>query len=692
MSARILGVTGTDTEVGKTIVTAGLALAFKARGWRVGAVKPLATGVEPGTAGEDAERLGRATGREPMACLGAGFRLARSPLAAARAEGKKIDLGQVVAWVEAQAAAPGLDLLLVEGTAGVQVPIAKKVTVGDFFRRLGAPVVIVGRAGLGTINHCSLTVESCRNLGLDVLGVVLYDSNGVDPEFAAENGAEITAITGVPVLGTLARLSDPDALPELERATTSALDLDKLEACLQRPAVDADAVVALDRAHVWHPFTQTTEWEEEEPLVIVRGERCELIDAAGRRYLDGMASYWANVHGHAHPRLDAALREQAGRLSHSTFLGQTHEPGARLAAELAALAPSPLSRVFFSESGASAVEAGLRIALLAQRYRNQPQRTLFVSLEAAYHGDTAGAVSVGQCEPFHHGLEPMLASNTRRWSPPQLLARRLRVSNEEAEAASLAELRHVLAVEGDQVAAVIIEPRIQAAGGILLHSDRWLREVAANAREHGALLLCDEVATGFGRTGDLFACAGAGVVPDILALGKSLGAGYLPISATMVSEELFQLFSAPYAEHRALYYGHTYAANPLACSIARASLALFEEEATLASARRLRTSLTRHLAPLADLPRVAEVRQRGLFVGVELGQDGLDHPFDPAARIGRQAILAARRRGVIVRPLGDTIVINPPLVMSEGEVERLAAVLAESITEVTQSVALAGRK
>jgi adenosylmethionine-8-amino-7-oxononanoate aminotransferase len=256
-------------------------------------------------------------------------------------------------------------------------------------------------------------------------------------------------------------------------------------------------------------------------------------------------------------------------------------------------------------------------------------------------------------------------------------------SVEAAEAESLGVFRRALADAGDTLAAVVVEPRVQGAAGIWTHSDAWLRAVAAETRGCGALLLCDEVATGFGRTGDLLASAGAGIEPDILTLGKGLSGGYLPLSATLVADELFELFTAPYAEHRTLYYGHTFTANPLACAVARASLALFGEEATLERGRALARRLAARLAEVTDLPAVTEVRQCGVMAGIELGAGALDRPFDPSLRIGRQVILAARRRGVIVRPLGDIVVLNPPLVMTEADADLLVEAVAESIVEVT---------
>jgi adenosylmethionine---8-amino-7-oxononanoate aminotransferase len=685
VAAQILGVVGTDTDAGKTVVSAALIAALRARGHVVEGIKPVATGVAPGDAGEDAKLLAVASGRAPHDCLLAGFALPRSPLAAARAEQRAVDVDALVGALLERAQRPRLEVLVVEGVGGALVPLSAHATVRDLMRRLDARVLVVGRAGLGTIGHCALTVEACRSAGLDVAGVVLCDVDGATPaEFAAENAAQIAAQCSVPVLGVLPHVADVSDMNTLSATCSAALDVGALWDRLVAPRVDAAEVIRLDRAHVWHPFTQTSEWLDEEPLMVHGGDGCWLVDASGRRYLDGVASLWANVHGHAHPRLDAALREQAGRIAHSTFLGLTHEPGARLAAELCAAAPPGLSRVFYSEAGASAVEVGLRIALLAQRHRGESRRTRFVSLVDGYHGDTPGAVSVGRSEPFHRALDPLLFDVLR--VPPPHLFERGSADAAQAEEMSLAALSATLEQHSAEVAALIVEPRMQGAAGMWPHGDSWLQRAAVLARRAGALLICDEVATGFGRTGDMFASAGAGVIPDILTVGKGLTGGYLPLSATLMREDLFALFTAPYREHRTLYYGHTYSGNPLACAVARASLALFDEEDTLARARALAERLALMLAPVAALPHVAQVRQRGVMVGIELCAAGLDEPFDASLRAGRRVVLAARERGVVVRPLGDVVVLNPPLVLDAAEASLLVEAVAESIVEVCSTL------
>lgn len=681
MTAALVAVLGTDTGCGKTVATAALAAALLSRGRRVAALKPVATGVEPPGHGEDAELLAAATGVTPADCSMATYRLPRSPLAAARAEGRVVGVDDLVERVLLRAADPALDILLVEGVGGLLVPLTERLTVRDLVRRLDAPVLLVARAGLGTINHTALTVEGCRGAGLDVVGVILVDVDAAtDAGLVLENAARIAAQCGVEVLGTLPHLDRPRDPALLTRTALAALDLDTLEAAVLAPRTDhTPDLIEADRRHLWHPFTQTSDWLAEDPLVVRSGTGCRLRTVDGREYIDAIGALWANVHGYGHPGIDEAIREQVARISHATLLGQTHEPASLLAAELAALTPAGLTRVFLSESGASAVEVALRVALLAQRHRGQHRRTRFLSLEEAYHGDTAGSVSIGRSEPFHRGLGPLLF-DALRTAPPHLIEVRDRLDPDAAEATALAELEGVLERHAENLAALVIEPRVQGAAGIWTHSDAWLREAVTRARAAGALVICDEVATGFGRTGDLFASAGAGVVPDILCLGKGLSGGYLPISATVVGEDLFDLFTGPYEEHRTLSYGHTFSGNPLACAAARASLRALTSEDTVARGRRLGQRLGVALDTLAELPLVAAVRRRGVMCGVELAQTSADS--GRGRRLGREVTLAARRRGVIVRPLGDVVVLNPALVMTDSECDTVVAALAAAIADV----------
>jgi adenosylmethionine-8-amino-7-oxononanoate aminotransferase len=411
----------------------------------------------------------------------------------------------------------------------------------------------------------------------------------------------------------------------------------------------------LDRRHVWHPFTQQHGWVEELPLVIDRAEGTDLIDTAGRRYIDGVSSLWCNVHGHRHPAIDAAIREQLDRVAHSTMLGLTHAPGAELAARLAELAPPGLTRVFYSESGSAAVEIALKMAFQYFQQRGEPARRSFVALTGAYHGDTLGAVSVGGIDLFHSVYGPLLF-NVHRVDPGDAV-----------------RLECILDFHGEEVAAVIVEPLVQGAAGIRVQPPGFLRRLRELTEARGILLVADEVATGFGRTGTMFACEQERVRPDILCLGKGLTGGYLPLAATLTTERVHDGFLGAHEEFRTFFHGHTFTGNPLACAAALASLELFEQEQTLLRLQPKIRLLGELLEPVAAMPEVAEVRGRGFMVGIDLGE------HDPALRLGHRVTVAARERGVIVRPLGDTVVLMPPLAISKADLTRLVEVVAESI-------------
>lgn len=450
------------------------------------------------------------------------------------------------------------------------------------------------------------------------------------------------------------------------------------------PALSHEALRRLDHTYLWHPFTPMQAWFEEDPVVIVRGDANELIDDAGRRYLDGVSSLWCNVHGHNHPALNSAIAAQLEQVAHTTLLGLTNVPAVRLAERLVALAPPGLTRVFYSDNGATAEEAALKMALQYWHLSGKPGKTRFASLAQAYHGDTLGAVGVGYSETFHRFFKPVLA-DALRLTPPHVRRWRDRLSPADALARAVAEARDAVAREGDVLAAVVVEPLMQGAAGMWPHPPEYLRALREATAEAGVLLVCDEVATGFGRTGTLFACEQAGVAPDLLCVAKGITGGYLPLAATLATEHIHDAFLGPPAAGRTFYHGHTYTGNPLGCAAALASLDIFEHERTLArlgpKIARLEQLLGTEVAPL---PHVADVRQYGVMVGIELAADASERrPYPTADRMGARVTAEARRRGVVVRPLGDVVVLMPPLSITGDEIVRLVTTVRDAIAEVT---------
>jgi adenosylmethionine-8-amino-7-oxononanoate aminotransferase len=418
-----------------------------------------------------------------------------------------------------------------------------------------------------------------------------------------------------------------------------------------------ESLMAADRRHLWHPFTQHQSWGDEDPILIIdRAEGSWLFDTDGNAYLDGVSSLWCNVHGHRHPALDAAVRAQLDRVAHSTMLGLAHPPAIELAQRLTAIAPDGLTRVFYSDSGSTAVEIALKMAFQWWAQRGAPQRRRFVGLHNAYHGDTIGAVSVGGIDLFHAVYHPLLFDSL------------------QTPAGDAAHLARLLETHAGEVAAVIVEPLVQGAAGMLMAPRGYLREVRELCDTHDVLLICDEVATGFGRTGAMFACQHEDVSPDLLCVGKGLTGGYLPLAATLASERIYEGFLGSAGEPRTFFHGHTYTGNPLACAAGLATLETFERERTLECLAPKIELLARALKlEVAPLEAVAEVRQRGFMVGIELGG------FDPQLRMGHQVTMAARELGAIIRPLGDVLVLMPPLAISAADLRRLVTVTAQAI-------------
>ncbi|MCX6998623.1 MAG: adenosylmethionine--8-amino-7-oxononanoate transaminase [Kiritimatiellaeota bacterium] len=438
---------------------------------------------------------------------------------------------------------------------------------------------------------------------------------------------------------------------------------------------------ALDRRHLWHPYTKFSSLAPEPPPLIVRGEGIYLFDQAGRKYVDAIASWWCCALGHGHPRIVAAIARQARELQHSILGNLSHPRAVELAAQLAALLPTPDRHVLFAGDGASAVEAALKIALQYRHNCGQPRRTKFAALHGAYHGDTLGAVSVGYVDEFHRVFRPLL-------QPAVLLPLPERPNHSGARpgapagaascaptwAADFAPARRILDAHAAELTAVIVEPLCLGAAGMRMYPAGWLAELAAWCQAHDVLLIVDEIAMGFGRTGKMFAFEHAGVDPDIVCVGKALSAGYLPISATIVKDEIYRTFDDQSADHT-FYHGHTFCGNPIAAAAALETLHVFAEDGLVAQVAGKARRLAAALAPLAALPQVKDVRGLGLIAAVELQPD--DPPRSPSRpqRI-RQGLF---EHGVLLRPLGHVVYLLPPLVITDSELEDLAGRLTQAI-------------
>lgn len=440
-----------------------------------------------------------------------------------------------------------------------------------------------------------------------------------------------------------------------------------------------------DRRHVWHPFTQMQDYAGEDPIIIERGEGAYLYDIDGRRYLDAYASIWCNVHGHGVQAIDDALRDQLDRIAHATLLGASNIPAIRLAEKLAEITPTGLDHVFYSDSGATAVEVALKMAFQywQQRPNARPQKRSFLHLTSSYHGDTVGAVSVGGIDLFHEIYGPLLFDRVPVETPHPY---RSSFGDDESACSTgcLRALEEALNHHADTLAAFIVEPLVQGAGGMFVHPEGYLRDAVSLCRKHDVLVIVDEVFTGFGRTGAMFACEKEGVVPDLLCLGKGLTGGYLPVAATLATEQIYEGFLGDYAEARTFFHGHTYTGNPLGCAAALASIDLLEREDVIANLQPIIQHLADGLDRFTRLSHVGDVRQCGLIAAIELVANTTSRrPYGFEERVGHRVCDIVRKRGILLRPLMNTVVIVPPLCITTEQIDAIYAAVYDAIVEVT---------
>jgi adenosylmethionine-8-amino-7-oxononanoate aminotransferase len=415
------------------------------------------------------------------------------------------------------------------------------------------------------------------------------------------------------------------------------------------------------------------DWLKEDPLIIERGEGSYLFDTEGRRYVDGNSSLWVNIHGHNRPEISMAIQKQLERLEHATMLGLSHPQAILLAERLIKVAPRCLSRVFYSDTGAAAVEIALKMAFQYWQNLGETQRTTFLCLKNGYHGDTLGAISVGGIDAFHKIFAPLLFKGVQIQAP-YCFRCPWQKKPETCNLECLKALENAFEEHHFRACGIIVEPKVQAAGGMIVHPDGYLKKVRDLSDRYGLLMIVDEVATGFGRTGKMFACEHEGVSPDILTLAKGITGGYLPLAATLTREKVFEAFLGT-----TFYHGHTYTGNPLACTAAIASLELFQKDATLADLPMKSEVLKGALSPFKQLPYVGEVRQLGLMVGIELVKDKeTKEPYPLELGVGHRVTLQARKLGAIVRPLGDVLVLMPPLATPKDILHELAVILFEA--------------
>ena len=665
-------ISGTDTDVGKTVVSAGIARLARRKDMSVLVIKAVQTGAVCG----GTERLAPDLALCALAAPGiasraiALFEEACSPHLAARRENTRLSAKALAEAIRQAVSDIPAELVILEGAGGLLTPISETETLCDVFSLLGWPVLLVTANRLGAVNHALLSLEVMRARGLSCSGVIMNEIGEAESLLERRIRQENSEIIGQ--LGRISCLARIESVPGLRDADESSRNRawDRLCSFLE-PAFAAigdvrtsgpDSVLLdFDRKHVWHPYTSAVDPSRVWEAAGTQGARIRLAD--GRELVDGIASWWCAIHGHRHPRLMEALRRQAASLPHVMFAGLTHEPAVNLAQKILSLAPPGLEHVFFSDSGSVSVEVAIKMALQYHQAAGRRQRTRLLTVRGGYHGDTLGAMSV--CDP-ESGMHRLFSGMI----PQQIFAPRPACRFEAPyDPGCEKELERLVLEHAGTLAALILEPIAQCAGGMWFYHPEYLRRAHELCKENGLLLILDEVATGFGRTGRMFACEHAGVSPDILCIGKGLTGGVMSLAATLASAEVAGGISR---DGGALMHGPTFMANPLACAVAGASLDLLSEGAWADDVARVQQGLAQGLAACGEEKGVVDVRVLGAIGVVEL---------DGPVNAGRAQGYFVDRWGVWIRPFGRFLYVMPPYVASDGDIAVLSAAILGAVRE-----------
>lgn len=664
---KVFFITGTDTGVGKTVCVYAIALMLRQQGFSVGVMKPIQSGGVGLTADaqflkthlqleDDIHDINPFFAKEPL-----------SPHLAFKRANKKIKLEDIQRILNDMS--QRYDVVLVEGAGGVMAPIDEKMDMGDLAQTLGASVIVVARLGLGTINHTLLTLREIQHRGLDIAGVV-FSQGKLSKKTLIEktNPLAIKERIDVPFLGIVPFLKQFNSSYVLKMCR-DVLDVSVL---CQKKLTKTKQYLIMDKEYVWHPFTQMQDWNKDVPsipLVIDKAQGAYLFDTQGNKYLDGVSSLWVTIHGHNRREITQAIAHQTAQLDHSTMLGLANTPAVLLAKELVKITPKGLEKVFYSDNGSTAVEIAIKMAYQYWQNIGKKHKTTICHLKNSYHGDTLGSVSIGGIKLFHDIYR-------------KLIFKTQEIDLKDYSSQVLNDFENFVKKEHQHLAALVVEPLVQGAAGMLVWPSGVLKRLERVCRQYDVIFICDEVATGFGRTGKMFACEYEKVSPDILCMAKGLTGGVLPLAATITTKRIFDGFLFPFKEAKTFFHGHTYTGNPIACAAALANIDIFRKENTLTKLKSKIKYFTQALMTIKSLEGVGEIRQKGLMVGIELMQDCVaKKPFPFHWRVGALVCAKAREYGVIIRPLSDVIVLMPPLSITEQQIDELIVAVKNAIMD-----------
>jgi len=687
-----LFITGTGTGIGKTVAASAIAHLLVRDGYDVGVMKPVQTGAKKKDGilfSQDLDIMRRMakTVDPDMIAMPYSFRHALSPYHASLKAKLPIDVSVIVSMFEELKSAH--ELVIAEGAGGLMAPLTRSELWPDLVRLLDIPIVIVTTPELGMIHDTLATAMAAENYGLECAGLFVVETKrkkypDLDAEFIKKQ-------TRLKMLGRL---------PYTTSVTKNGLNASAFRSHVEKHIDPAELISFIerresshaqkrlekaDRQNIWHPFTQMREWEQESMLIVDSGSGRKLKDIKGTSYYDGHSSYWVNIHGHSHPRMIRSVARQAARLEHSTFLGLSNRPAIELAEKLVEITPEKLEKVFYSDNGSTAVEVALKMAFQYQMQRvdKKPKKKRFIALVNGYHGDTLGAVGVGGIDIYRNIFKELLPKAMFVHSP-YCYRCPLDKDFSDCTLACAMELERTVAEHHEEIAAFIIEPMVQCPGGIITAPHGYLKKVRELCDRYDILMIADEVAVGFGRTGRMFACEHEDVRPDLMALSKSLTGGMLPLAATLATKKIYDSFLGDYDERKTFFHGHTFTGHPLGCAAALENIRMMQEFDTVESVEEKSQFLRDELVRFENLPCVGEVRQMGMIVGIELVEDSeTKKPFEPSLRTGHRVAMEARKNGLIVRPLGDVAVLFPILSSENRELKEMADMLYDAVAAVT---------
>ena len=688
-------ITGVGTGIGKTVAAGAVAHLLKKSGYKTGVMKPVQTGARIAKGmpvSDDYEFLRQIAETDDPYEVAVPITLKEplSPYHASLAEKQEVNIHLLEAGY--QKLKERYEVVVVEGAGGLMVPLTESLFWHHFIKMIDLPLIVVTSSELGMIHQTLSTILSAEMYGLEIAGIMIMETNKKKHPEPDIEWLEKTA--GYPVLGYLPFTSSVSGAKVNKKLFYSHVEkhikAKPFSDFIDRKGSEAEwkRLKEADHKYVWHPFTQMTEWVKDETLVIESASGMKLKSVTGKEYYDGHSSYWVNVHGHGDPVLSRTLARENAKLDHATFLGLSNRPAIELAERLVEITPKGLDRVFYSDNGSTAVEVGMKMAVQYFRQREKgksPKKRKFIALGEAYHGDTLGAVAVGGVEMYRKIFGPLLADVVFTPSP-YCYRCPLKKNRSDCMLACATEMERIVEENHEEIAAFVIEPIVQGPGGIIVAPHGYLKRVREVCTKYDILLLADEVAVGFGRTGKMFACEHEDVEPDLMALSKSLGGGVVPIAATMATSEIYNAFLGSYEEKKTFFHGHTFTAHAPACAVALESLNLYRDKQIIRSIETRGQALADLLVRFENLPHVGNIRQKGMIVGIELVKDKeTKEHFALSIRAGNMVSNEARRKGLIVRPLGDVLVLFPILAVGEEDLRSITNILYDSIATVTGS-------